>query len=321
MAYNSVISRTDVQAMIREEVSNIMLEGLQNESAALNLFTRLNVPTNQTRFPVVSALPTAYFVSGDTGVKQTTEKAWSNKYLDIQEIAAIVPVPDAVRDDANFDIFANIVPDLRDAIARTLDAAIFFGTSAPAIWPDDITTASVAAGNAYARGTATDAEGGIAEDFNQLIGLMEDDGYAPTGFVANMTLRRRLRGARDAQGQLLMDVNGGVNNIWGLPTLYPMAGQWPVPAGTVGDPGAAEVFALQTRNFVLGVRQDFTVTFHTEGVVTDNLGAVVYNLMQQDMSAIRVVFRAGWQVINPLNYEEATEANRYPAAVLRSPAT
>jgi hypothetical protein len=71
---------------------------------------------------------------------------------------------------------------------------------------------------------------------------------------------------------------------------------------------------------VLGVRQDFTVTFHTEGVITDNLGAIMYNLMQQDMSAIRIVFRAGWQVVNSINYQEGTEANRYPGAVLRSPA-
>lgn len=314
MAYNNVIARADVQAMIREQVSDIMLEGLQNESAALQLFTRINVPTNQTRFPVISALPSAYFVSGDTGVKQTTEAAWANKYIDVEEIAAIVPIPDAVRDDASFDIAGSVVPLLRDAIARTLDAAVFFGTNAPAAWPDDITTAAVAAGNVVARGTSTQAEGGIAEDFNDLIGTLEDDGYAPTGFVANMTLRRRLRGARDSQGQLLMDVNGGVNNIWGLPTIYPMAGLWPTGLS------AAEVFALQTRNFVLGVRQDFTVTFHTEGVITDAAGLIQYNLMQQDMSAIRIVFRAGWQVINPLNYQEGTEANRYPAAVLRSPA-
>ena len=314
MAYNNVIARADVQAMIREQVSDIMLEGLTNDSAALTIFRRINVPTNQTRFPVISALPSAYFVTGDTGVKQTTEAAWSNKYIDIEEIAAIVPIPDAVRDDASFDIVGEVVPLLRDAIARTLDAAIFFGTSAPASWPDDIVTAATAAGNDYTRGTATQAAGGLAEDFNQLIGLLEDDGYAPTDFVANMTLRRRLRSARDANGQLLADVNGGVTNIWGLPTVYPMAGLWPTGLS------AAEVFALQARNFVIGVRQDFTVTFHTEGVITDNTGAIQYNLMQQDMSAIRIVFRAGWQVSNPLNYQEGTEANRYPAAVLLSPA-
>lgn len=314
MAYNNVIARADVQAMIREQVSNIMLEGLVENSAVLSTFRRLNVPTNQTRFPVISALPSAYFVTGDTGVKQTTEAAWANKYIDIEEIAAIVPIPDAVRDDAGFDIVGEVVPLLRNAIGRTLDAAVFFGTSKPTSWPTDIAAAAVAAGNVRARGTATTNQGGIAEDINQLIATMEADGYFPTAFVGNGTLRARLRGARDANGQLLSDVNAGVTNVWGLPTVYPMAGLWPTGLS------AAELFALQAEQFVVGVRQDFTVTFHTEGVITDNLGAIQYNLMQQDMSAIRIVFRVGWQVSNPLNYQEATEANRYPAAVLRSPA-
>jgi HK97 family phage major capsid protein len=291
-----------------------MLGGLENQSAALEIFTRLNIPTNQTRFPVLAALPTAYFVSGDTGVKQTTEVNWSNKYIDIEEIAAIVPIPDAVLNDASFDVFGNIRPLLESAIARTLDAAIFFGTNAPAAWPDDITTAAVAAGNVYARGTSTTAEGGIAEDINQLIATLEADGYFPTAFVGNPTMRSRFRGARDANGQLLSDVNGAVANIWGLPSSYPLGGLWPTGLS------AAELFALQASQFVLGVRQDFSVTIHTEGVITDASGLVQYNLMQQDMTALRIVFRVGWQVSNPLNYMQGTEANRYPAAVLRSPA-
>jgi HK97 family phage major capsid protein len=313
MPYNNIVSRAEVQALIQEQVSSIMLQGLENASGALNLFTRLNVPTNQTRFPVLSALPTAYFVTGDTGVKQTTEANWANKYLDVEEIAAIVPVPDAVLDDAGFDIFGSVRPLLENAIARTLDAAIFFGTNKPSAWPTDIVAAAVAAGNVRARGTATTALGGIAEDVNQLIGTMEADGYAPTGFVANSTLRARLRSARDANGQPLMDVQGGVSNIWGVPTVYPMAGMW--PSGST----VAELIALQRENFVLGVRQDVTVTIHNEGVITDAAGLVVYNLMQQDMSALRIVFRAGWQVVNPINYDQAVEANRYPAAVMRTP--
>jgi len=291
-----------------------MLGELENTSAAMNLFTPIQVPTNQTRFPVLSALPTAYFVTGDTGIKQTTEANWANKYLDVEEIAAIVPVPDAVLEDASFDIFGAITPLLRNAIARTLDAAIFFGVNKPAAWPTDVAAAAVAAGNVRARGTATGNQGGIAEDVNQLLATLESDGYGATGFVANTTMRSRFRGARDANGQLLSDVNGGVTNIWGMPTTYPMAGLWPTGLN------AAELFALQRENFILGIRRDFTVTLHSEGVITDGGGLVVYNLMQQDMSAIRVVFRAGWQVSNPMNYQGGAEATRYPAAVLRSPA-
>lgn len=318
MPYNNVISRTEVQSLINEQVSQIMLEGLTNESAALGLFRQVVIPTNRTRFPVISALPTAYFVTGDTGVKQTTEVNWTDKYIDVEELAAIVPIPDAVLDDASYDIVGNVRPLLENAIARALDAAIFFGTNKPASWPSDINTAANAAANVITRSVGTPptaASGGIAELINQLIGTMEADGYDATGFVANPLYKARLRGARDAQGQLLMDVQGNVSNVWGLPTVYPMAGLWPAPAV-----GAAEFFALKRENFIIGVRQDFTVTIHNEGVITDAAGLVQYNLMQQDMTAIRIVFRVGWQVSNPMNYQQGTEASRYPAAVLRQAA-
>lgn len=310
MAYDSLTTRTDVQAMIREQVSEIMLTGLTNESAALSLFTRINVPTNQTRFPVLSALPSAYFVSGDTGLKQTSEVAWDNKYINIEELAAIVPIPDAVMADASFDIWGSVRPLLENAIARALDGAIFFGTNAPASWPDDVSTAAAAAGNDYDRGTNNAAAGGIAEDFNQVMALLEADGYAATGMVANPIIKAALRGARDANGQALMDVNGGTSSIWGLPTVYPMPGQWTTGAGDV------EAFALQKENFIIGVRQDFTVTQSNTAVIQDGSGVVQYNAFQQDMTLFRIVFRVGWEVSNPINYTQGTEASRYPAATL-----
>jgi HK97 family phage major capsid protein len=298
--------------MIRETVSDIMLGGLATESAALATFQRINVPTNQTRFPVVSALPTAYFVSGDTGLKQTTEVNWANKYIDIEELAAIVPVPDAVLADAGFDIMGSVRPLLENAIGRALDAAVFLGTNKPASWPTAVTTAAIAAGNTVNRGTVA-ASRGIGQDINLMMATMEADGYVPTAFIGNQIVKTYLRGARGSDGQLLMDVNGGTESVWGVPATYVMPGIWATGSGST------ELIALQRENFLIGVRQDFDFSIHREGVITDAGGLVVYNLMQQDMTAIRVVFRVGWQVSNPLNYQEATEANRYPAAVMRTP--
>lgn len=315
MPYNNVTSRADVQAMIREQVSQIMLGTGANQSAALTLFNRLAVPTNETRFPVVSALPNAYWVDGDTGLKQTTEMAWTNKYINIEKLAAIVPVPDSVLQDTDFDIWGTVRPFVETAIARAIDSAIFFGVNAPASFPTNVAAAALAAGNVVARGTASKTDGGIAEDVNQLMGKLLDDGYATTGFVANPSYQTRLRSARGSDGQLLVDVNGGVNTIWGLQTVYPMPGLW--PTGT----NAAELFALQRENFILGVRGDFEVTASNQAVLQDGTGAIQFNAFQQDMTFYRIVFRVGWQVANPLNYSEPTEANRYPAAVLRSPAT
>lgn len=313
MPYNSLISRTDAAAMVPEQVAATMLANLEASSAVLSLGTRIPVARNQVRFPVLSALPTAYFVSGDTGVKQTTEAAWDNKYLNIEEIAAIVPIAEAVLDDAGFDVWGAIRPLLEQAIGRKLDAAVFFGTDAPAAWPDEIVTAAVAAGNVVARGTATQANGGLAADLVELFGKVWADGYDVTGAVANTTLKTRLLNARNVQGDRYGDAIS-INNVQGADVQYPMRGLWPTGVS------AAELIAGDFMNLVVGVRQDFTYKLITEGVITDAAGLVQYNLPQQDMVALRVVFRVGWAVANPINYDQGTEANRYPFAVLRSPA-
>jgi len=54
-------------------------------------------------------------------------------------------------------------------------------------------------------------------------------------------------------------------------------------------------------------------------VITDASGAIIYNLFQQDMTAMRVVMRMGWQLPNPPNWikQSDSDTSRYPFAVLR----
>ncbi len=310
MPYNNLISRTEAQPLIPEQVAAVM-EGVTSESAALRLFPNVRVPSNQTRIPVISVLPTAYFVSGDTGLKQTTEVNWANVYLNVEEIAAIVPIPEAVLDDSEFGIWDAVRPRMVEAIGRTLDAAIFFGVNKPASWPTDIVAAAIAAGNARTRGTATAAQGGIAEDVNQLMGTVEADGYRPRAGVGRTSIRAVLRSARDSSGQALLDVSD--ERVLGLAFDFDrMPGLWPTPAV-----GAAEAIIGDFAQGVLGIRQDISMRLLDQAVITDNTGAVIYNLPQQDMLALRVVFRVGWQVPNIINWEQQTAASRYPFAVLR----
>jgi hypothetical protein len=67
---------------------------------------------------------------------------------------------------------------------------------------------------------------------------------------------------------------------------------------------------------VYSIRQDITAKVFDQGIIQDAQGAIVFNLMQQDMVALRVVIRLGWQVPNPINRLQQVEANRYPIAVL-----
>jgi HK97 family phage major capsid protein len=209
MPYNNLISRTNAQAQIPEVVSNDLLAGLTNQSAALSLFRQVRMATNQTRLPVLSALPTAYFVNGDTGLKQTTEVAWANKFLNVEELATIVPIPEAVLDDAGFDVWGSVTPLLQDAIARTLDAAVFFGTNKPASWGGAIVTDATTAGNVVNRsvGTPRTDKSGLAGYLSDALAQVEGDGFDANGVVANTTYRGMLRNTRDANGNLLAEVS------------------------------------------------------------------------------------------------------------------
>ncbi|MCB0070984.1 MAG: phage major capsid protein, partial [Caldilineaceae bacterium] len=111
--YNSLISRTDAAALIPEEVSREIIQAVPESSAVMRLARRLpNMSRKQRRMPVLSGLVTAYFVTGDNGLKQTSEAAWENKYINAEELAVIVPIPEAVLDDVDYDVWAEIRPNI-----------------------------------------------------------------------------------------------------------------------------------------------------------------------------------------------------------------
>jgi hypothetical protein len=203
--YNNLVTRANVAALVPEQISQAMLTTIGEQSAVLSLGQNIPLASNQVRFPVLSALPTAYFVAGDTGLKQTTEAAWSNKYLYVEEIATIVPIPEAVLDDAGFDVFAAIRPLMETAVVRTLDSAVVFGTNAPTTWATEgnLVGKAVAAGNVVARGTNNAAAGGFHQDILDTVGAVELDGYFPNGAIGNISVRGALRKVRDTTGQQL----------------------------------------------------------------------------------------------------------------------
>ena len=313
MPYNNIISRTDAAARIPEDVSNTMLGRVGREtSAAMQMFRRVPVAQSQTRFPILSALPIAYWVTGDTGQKQTTEVNWANKFLNVEELACIVPIPESVLDDTTFDVWGEIRPDIEEAIGRALDSAVFFGTNAPGTFPTNVSAAANAAGNSITEG-ATQANGGVQDDLDQVIGLVETDGFDANGIVAARSLRGRLRRARDTTGQRLAGLDATISEYEGLAIAYPMRGLFPAGGGAGTN---VRAFVGDFTEFVLGVRQDITYKVLDQAVIQDNTGTIVYNLAQQDMVALRVVFRAGWQVSNRINNDQPTEANRYPVGRL-----
>jgi HK97 family phage major capsid protein len=206
MAFNNIISRADASGLMPEEAAQPLLYQVAEQSAAIRFFRSVPMSRAQQRIPVVSALPIAYFVNGDTGQKQTTEMDWTNVYINVEEIAAFVPIPENVLDDSGYPIWDQVRPAMAEAVGRTLDAAIFFGVNKPSSWPSDIVTAATAAGNTATRTTTTQANGGLAGDLSNLFATIEADGYDVNGLVAKRTFRGFLRQVRATTGQRLPEI-------------------------------------------------------------------------------------------------------------------
>jgi HK97 family phage major capsid protein len=303
--YNTIISRTDADSLIPTGQADAVIKAATQQSAALTLFNRAQLSTKVTRQPVMAALPVAYWVSGDTGLKQTTEAAWAGVDLVAEEIACIVPIPEAVVDDASYDTWAEIRPALAEAVAIVLDAAAIGGINKPASWPEAIVPAAIAAGNGVELGTSTAAQGGVVGDIDSAFDVVEADGHTVTGIAAVTMLRGLLRKARDTSGQKLADVASGQIN--GVPIAWLLPGVVPATArAVVGDFTKA----------IIGVRQDLTYKVLDQAVITDAAGLVIYNLPQQDMLAMRVTARFAYAVGNPATRTGAAPPS-YPFAVLQ----
>jgi hypothetical protein len=64
--------------------------------------------------------------------------------------------------------------------------------------------------------------------------------------------------------------------------------------------------------FVVGVRQDITIKVLDQAVIQDNTGAISTTSAQQDMTAVRLTFRVGWQVANTINNDQPSRRTATP---------
>lgn len=290
-----IVDRQAAEALIQEQLIDTIQQDAPKQSVFMQLARKLpNMTSKQTRVPVLDMLPMAYWVNGDNGFKQTSEQAWDNVFLTAEELAVIVPVPEAVIDDASFDIMGEIQPRVVEAIGQRVDSAIIFGVNRPAGWPADIITRARQAGNNVAPGSGTDYYNLIMGE-NGLIDRVEKSGRMVTGAVSAMGMRAKLRSIRTDSGQPIFksDMQGSTQYaLDGAPMYFPQNGSF--------DTSVAQLVVGDWSQAVYAIRQDITVKILDQGVIQNPATKEIqYNLAQQDMIALRVVFRMGWALPNP----------------------
>lgn len=116
MPYDELITR-DVSddPLIPEPVSAQIIQELPTQSFLLQRAGQVRMSTRTQRQPVLDVLPMAYWVSGDTGMKQTSSVDWKNVTLVAEELAVIVPIPEAYLDDAQVPIWDEVRPRIVEA--------------------------------------------------------------------------------------------------------------------------------------------------------------------------------------------------------------
>lgn len=313
--YNQGITRGlggSPDALVPTPVSSQIIEELPESSVLLNQAAHVTMSSQTDRLPVLSVLPQAYWVSGDQGLKQTTEQAWKNVVLTAEELAVIVPIPQAYLDDAQVPIWDEVRPRITTALGQAIDSAGLFGVNAPSSWS---TNGNVYA-NAVAAGNVVTPGADVGASIAQMGVMLRKQGYQLRGFAAAPGFSWNLTGFRSAQGvpiyvpgENALD-SGPAGRLYGLPLNEADNGVW--------NASDASLIAADWSKVILGLRQDITMQMFDTGVISDDSGKVILNLMQQDTVALRVVMRVGFALANPITALASVKglSNYAPFAVL-----
>lgn len=293
--YNEIVDSSKAgAALIPDEISKEIIKDAPRSSAILSRARQVRLSRRKTTQPVLDALPKAYWVNGEKGMKQTTAATWGGLNITAEELATIVVIPDALVDDTDINLWDEVKPYIAAAMGAAVDAAVIFGVDKPASFPTSLFEAAQAAGNNITQISKGTAKKDLAAATAELGEKLGSEGYTINGFAARPGLDWKLRSMRGEDGHFLFSppTSGSEPGLYGYPVSMVDNGAWDAKA---------DLLAADWNKFVVGIRQDITYKIFDQGVITDDAGKVIFNLMQQDAKALRVVFRVGFQVANPAN--------------------
>lgn len=294
-----MISRSNAETLIDEQVSREIIEGAIKQSKAMSMFRRLpNMTSNKTKMRVLDSLPLVYWQGSDNARKRLTKMAWDKKYITAEEMAVIVPIPENVLDDADYDIWAEVKPRIEEAMGKKFDQAVFTGDDKPAGFRADLLTSALNAG-ATVSPLST-----LYLSIDKAMSFVEESGYNVSGVLGGMNVKSAFRTMLDNNGQPIKGTE-----IDSLSKAYVDNGAW--------DKTKAQMLVGDFNQAVYAIRQDITFKVLDQAVIQDPAtGEILYNLAQDDMVALRVTMRLGWEIPNPINSLQPDEAVRFPFAVI-----
>ena len=176
---------------------------------------------------------------------------------------------------------------------------MFFGIDKPTDWRAGLVPSVITAG-----ATTTETSAGLYSDINDTMTKVEESGYDVNAILGGVGLKGKFRMMTDRNGQPL-----NTTEIGSIRREFMDNGAW--------NKDAVTLVAGDFSQAVYAIRQDVTYKVLTEAVIQDpSDGSILYNLAQDDMVALRVTMRLGWEIPNPVNALNGT-ASRFPFAALQ----
>lgn len=262
------------------EVSNIILQKAQEDSAVMQLATRIELPGLGLTIPVITGDPEAAWVT-ETGVKPVSNPGLNKKVMQAYKLAVIVPFSNEFKRDAGA-LYDALVARLPRSLAQKFDATVFHG-AAPGSNFD--TFASCTAQNIG--GTNTYA-GLVAAD-----GDIATHGGILNGFAISPQGKGVLLSAVDGNKRPLFInsvAEGAIPMILGAKT-YQSKGAY-----KTGTPNVVG-FAGDWTQALYGIVQGIDVSISDQATLTVGSGdsATTINLWQQNMFAVRAEIEIGFR--------------------------
>lgn len=303
MAFTSFVDTvTNGAGVLPVEISNEIISALPAQSAALTMFRTIPMGTQTEIMPVMAGLATAGFV-GEAEAITASNPVWANRQLVAAKIASIVPFAREVLEDTSFDLQANLIPSVVEAIGGAIDGAVLFGVNKPTAW----TANSVISGSTAASATTTYAATALVDNINSVMGYVEAAGYDVNGFIAANSMKAKLRGLVDSTGRPIYASMTATEpaNLWGEPVAFLRNGGFDTTQGLL--------IAGDFSKGVIGLRSDIRVDILRESTITSGSDSI--SLGQNDMVALRFTMRVAYQVANCGT--RIGGANAWPFAVLK----
>jgi HK97 family phage major capsid protein len=302
--YNQGIVRTSggPDPLVPQPLSDAIIQEAPKASAALSVMNRTTLSSKTQRMPVLDVLPVAYWVGGDTGMKQTTQQQWKNIVMVVEELACLVPIPEAYLDDADVPLWGQVQPRITEAVGALIDSAVLWGVNKPATWGEAVFPGAGKSGHFVVEGTGVD----LGVDTANLGLAMARSGYTVNGFASMPGMSWKLIGLRSAQGNPIYDpdMQGSPTGkgFYGYPLAEVQNGSWDF--STAG----AELLMGDFSKAIIGIRRDISFKMFDQGVISDDTGKVILNLMQQDSVVMRMTMRLAYATVNPVTIMEPGKA-------------